>query len=71
MTPPEPDPIERTWKVMHRRAAQIRHCRNFRQSAEATFGFFDKTMEDSGKAMIDTTADNFRVIGHDDYHFVG
>ena len=56
---------------MRRHAAHNRHYGSFRQSAEAMFGFFDETPPDSGESQIDTTADNFRVIGRGDRVFVG
>ena len=56
---------------MHRHAAHNRHYRSFRQSAEAIFRFFDKALPDGSESLIDTTADNFRVIGHEDRLFVG
>ena len=68
---PHLNPIERLWGIMHRHAAHNRHYGNFRQSAEAIFGFFDKTLPESSESLIDTTADNFRVIGHEDRLFVG
>ena len=56
---------------MRRHAARNRRYGNFRQSAEAIFGFFDKTLPERGESPIDATADNFRVIGHEDRLFVG
>lgn len=68
---PHLNPIERLWGVMHRHVTHNRHYGNFRQFTEAIFGFFDRTLPNSGESMIDTITDNFRVIGYDDCLVVG
>ena len=62
---------ERAAKANARNSAHNRRYGKFRQFTEAIFGFFDKMLPESSESLIDATADNFRVIGHEDRLFVG
>ena len=68
---PHLNPIERLRCAARRHAAQNRHCEAFQEFASAISEFFDRTLPDSYKSMIDTAADNFRVISRDDRLAVG
>lgn len=59
---PNLNPIERLWKIMHEYVSNNKVYGKFKDFKAALFGFFDTTLANITKVLVNRITDNFQII---------
>jgi transposase len=59
---PNLNPIERLWKIMHEYVSNNKVYGKFKDFKAALFGFFDTTLANITKVLVNKITDNFQII---------